>query len=112
MIEPSAPLVLRPEIDQARCEGKAECVRVCPENVFEVRDIDPADYARLSWLGKMKSRAHGGRTAYAPNADACKECGLCVGACPEDAIQLQATRAEPAPRLPRSPSDAARSAPR
>ncbi|MBV8645185.1 MAG: 4Fe-4S binding protein, partial [Candidatus Eremiobacteraeota bacterium] len=31
---------------------------------------------------------HGMQTAYAPLADACKACGLCVVACPEDAITL------------------------
>jgi NAD-dependent dihydropyrimidine dehydrogenase PreA subunit len=79
-----------PVIDRNRCEGKSDCVTVCPENVFEVRIIDDADFARLSFLGKLKSRAHGRKTAYTPNANACKSCGLCVPACPEDAIRLVA----------------------
>ena len=29
-----------------------------------------------------------GETAYTPNADDCRACGLCVVACPEDAITL------------------------
>ena len=28
------------------------------------------------------------QTAYAPNADNCRACGMCVVACPEHAIQL------------------------
>jgi len=81
-----------PAIDRARCEGKGECTRVCPFNVFEVRRIDDADFARLTWLGKLKSAAHGRRTAYTPMASACQACGKCVEACPEKAITL--TRVE------------------
>ena len=81
-----------PLIDRNRCEGKADCVEVCPYNVFEVRRIDDADFSALSWKGKIKSIAHSRKTAYTPHADACKACGLCVVACPEKAIQLVATR--------------------
>lgn len=78
----------RPVIDHARCEGKRDCTEVCPHDVFEVRTIDPADFAALSILGKVKSVAHRRQTAYAPRADACRACGLCVVACPEDALTL------------------------
>ena len=77
-----------PSIDRNRCEGKEDCAAVCPYDVFEIRRIDDADFATLSWLGKMKSVAHGRKTAYTPNADACQACGLCVVACPEKAITL------------------------
>src|ERR1700733_12526404 len=80
---------VRPVIDRNRCEGKAECVKICPEDVFEVRRIDDADFAELGFFGKMKSRAHKRMTAYTPRADACATCGLCVTACPEDAIRLE-----------------------
>lgn len=78
----------RPVVDRGRCEGKADCVQVCPYDVFEVRRIDDEDFDALSFLGKLKSRAHRRRTAYTPRADACKACGLCVVACPERAIRL------------------------
>jgi 4Fe-4S ferredoxin len=78
----------RPVIDRARCEGKKDCVEVCPEDVFEVRRIDDADFAAPGFLAKLKSRAHGKLTAYTPNAAACRSCGLCVVACPEKAITL------------------------
>ncbi|MCE9574660.1 MAG: 4Fe-4S binding protein [Deltaproteobacteria bacterium] len=82
------PGLLRPEIDRNRCEGKADCVAACPFEVFEVRLIDPVDRAALSLMGKLKSLAHRGKTAYTPNAAACQACGLCVTACPEKAIKL------------------------
>jgi|SRR5215831_1605532 len=82
------PGVFRPVIDRARCEGKRDCVEVCPHGVFEVRRIDDADFARLSILARLKSRAHGRQTAYTPAAEQCRACGLCVVSCPEKAISL------------------------
>ena len=86
-----APGALRPRIDRNRCEGKADCVRVCPHDVFELGIISAADRRQLSLLGRLKSLAHGGKTAYTPRADACASCGLCVTACPEKAITLVRT---------------------
>lgn len=86
------PGVLSPVINRARCEGKSDCVRVCPFDVFEVRRIDDSDFAALPMLGKLKSVVHGRKTAYAPNADACQACGKCVTACPEHAIKLVKVR--------------------
>jgi NAD-dependent dihydropyrimidine dehydrogenase PreA subunit len=79
-----------PRVDHARSEAKHDCVDVCPNDVFEVRRIDDADFARLSILGRLKSLAHRRQSAYTPRADACQACGLCVAACPEKAIRLTA----------------------
>ncbi len=77
-----------PVVDRARCEGKADCVEVCPYNVFEVRRMDDADFAELGVLAKLKSVAHKRKTAYTPLASACQACGKCVAACPEKALKL------------------------
>lgn len=77
-----------PVVDRNKCEGKNDCVEVCPYEVFEVRRIDDADFAALSFIGRLKSRAHGRQTAYTPKADECHACGMCVVACPEKAISL------------------------
>ncbi|WP_369977303.1 4Fe-4S dicluster domain-containing protein [Xanthomonas bundabergensis] len=86
------PGAVAPSIDLTRCEGKGDCAEVCPEQVFELRRIDATDYARLGLLHRVKLRVHGMRVAYAPNLDACRGCGLCVAACPEQAVTLRRVR--------------------
>ncbi|MGH8782187.1 4Fe-4S dicluster domain-containing protein [Paraburkholderia sp.] len=80
--------VIAPVVNLKHCEGKGDCAEVCPENVFEIRRIDDADYQQLGAFNRFKIRVHGMRVAYTPNADACRSCGLCVTACPEHAITL------------------------
>ncbi|CAE6733501.1 Ferredoxin-type protein NapF [Paraburkholderia domus] len=80
--------VIAPVVNLKRCEGKGDCAVVCPEDVFEIRRIDTADYQQLGALQRFKLRVHGMKVAYTPNADACRACGLCVTACPEHAITL------------------------
>lgn len=86
------PGTYRVTVDRNKCEGKADCVEVCPYHVFEVRRIDDADYAKLSLIGKLKSRVHGKQTVYTPRLDDCQACGLCVVACPEHALTLVRAR--------------------
>jgi 4Fe-4S ferredoxin len=82
------PGVIKPIVDFNRCEGKADCVRVCPERVFAMGRILDKDYRQLGLVSRFKLRVHGMQVAYTPNVDACQSCGLCVAACPEKAITL------------------------
>ncbi|MFZ5477349.1 MAG: 4Fe-4S dicluster domain-containing protein [Myxococcota bacterium] len=76
-------------VSEARCENRRDCVRVCPERVFEMRR--PRIRNPLLWL---KMKAHGGLQAFPARADACTGCMACVSACPEQAIVVVA-RNEP-----------------
>ena len=80
--------VVAPVIDRTRCEGKEDCVDVCPYNVFEVRVLTKDERSELPLLARVKTFAHGNRQAFAVRGDACHSCGLCVEACPERAIRL------------------------
>jgi NAD-dependent dihydropyrimidine dehydrogenase PreA subunit len=79
----------RPVIDRTRCEGKADCVRVCPFGVFEVRRVTQDEKSDLGLLARIKLFMHGDRQAFAVQVSACHGCGLCVSACPEEAISLR-----------------------
>jgi 4Fe-4S ferredoxin len=80
-----------PRIDRRKCEGKQDCVRVCPYDVFEMRVVPASDKAALGLLGRLKLKVHGGRQAYVRAPDDCHNCGLCVTNCPERAITLAIT---------------------
>lgn len=86
-----APGKFAPVIDRARCEGKADCVVICPYDVFELDILPPEDRKGLGPLAKIKGFVHGWKQAFAINAEACRACGLCVSACPEKAITLART---------------------
>lgn len=77
-----------PRIDPNRCEAKAACVQICPNNVFGIRTLSREERSALSLRGKLKAWAHGGKQAWLKNADACDACELCVSACPEGAIVM------------------------
>jgi len=77
-----------PVVDRKRCEGKGDCVEVCPYDVFEVGKIGDDEYAAMPLLVRLKLRVHGMKTARTPRLDACRACGLCVVACPEKALTL------------------------
>jgi 4Fe-4S ferredoxin len=82
-----------PVINRRRCEGKQDCVRVCPYHVFEIRTVTDEDRAAMGLLGRLKLKVHGGRQAYLRAPDDCHACGLCVKSCPEKAIRLEAVGA-------------------
>lgn len=85
------PDVLRPVIDRRKCEGKQDCIRVCPYGVFELGVLNGEQKAALPLFPwRLKAMAHGYQQAFATKADQCHGCGRCVTACPEKAITLQA----------------------
>lgn len=86
------PELVMPVIDRNRCEGKEDCVRVCPYGVFEMVKLDESQRAELSGFGRVRAFFHGYRQALVAHADLCHACGQCVTACPEKAIKLQAVR--------------------
>jgi 4Fe-4S ferredoxin len=81
---------LEPVIDRTRCEGKADCVTACPEQVFDIRVVSLEERELLPFVARMKLWVHGGKQAYASRATDCESCGACVTACPEKAITLRA----------------------
>ncbi len=83
-----APGVFKPVIDRNRCEGKQDCVIVCPYDVFTIGTLPLELRAELSIRGKIKGWAHKWQQAFATNVDACHGCSDCVAACPEKAITL------------------------
>jgi 4Fe-4S ferredoxin len=87
------PGKVAPVVDRNRCEGKQDCVRVCPYDVFQVRSLEAADRASLSLIGKLKAWAHGNRQAYVVQPNDCHACQRCIEACPEQALRLAPVRA-------------------
>lgn len=81
---------LVPVIDTRRCEGKEDCVRVCPYDVFTVRRLTDAERSGLGLLNRFKVFVHGGKQAFVERGSDCHACGKCVTACPEKAIKLRA----------------------
>jgi 4Fe-4S ferredoxin len=83
------PGKFRPVIDRNRCEGKGDCVRVCPVSVFTVSTLSKDQRHGLSLKGKIKGYVHKWQQAFLINPGACEACGLCLKACPENALSLE-----------------------
>lgn len=76
-----------PKVNFNSCSGKGDCITVCPYNVFEIQVINPEDRKNLNIKGKIKTLFFK-QKAYVINPEECHSCGLCVTACPENAIKL------------------------
>lgn len=78
-----------PVIDRNRCEGKRDCLDVCPYDVFDVRTLKPDERTGMTFVGQIKAFMHGYQQAITARPMDCHACGLCVKACPEKAITLR-----------------------
>jgi NAD-dependent dihydropyrimidine dehydrogenase PreA subunit len=56
---------------------------------LEIRTLTIAERAELTPLQRFRSFVHGNERAFVVDAEACRGCGLCVDACPEQAIKLK-----------------------
>lgn len=81
-----------PVIDRNRCEGKAQCVEVCPVGVFALGTLPHTQRSGLTLRGRLKGLAHRWQQAVLEAPESCEGCGLCVQACPEAAITLVRAR--------------------
>ncbi len=81
---------LMPLVNFNSCGAKEDCVAVCPYDVFEMQPITPEDKAKLNLKGKIKTFFFSNK-AYLTDSSLCHACGLCVQACPENAIKLTRT---------------------
>ena len=77
-----------PVINRNKCEGKEDCVEVCPHDVFRIGTLGDAEKKTLSLVGRLKAMGHGYKQAFVVKPDDCHNCGACVPACPEKAIKL------------------------
>ena len=85
-MEPAVDAAFTVAIDPRRCEGKADCLRVCPTRVFRLAKAPPG----LPLMARIKVAVHGGKQALVFEPDACIGCMGGVSACPEDAITVTA----------------------
>lgn len=82
---------LIPVIDYNKCTGKAVCVEVCPEGIFEIRNLDQIQFCeetKASGICPEPRYATKDKRSYPVNIDKCTECGICIEKCPEQAIRL------------------------
>lgn len=77
-----------PIIDKVKCDGDAACIRVCPNNVFSVREITDDENKQLPFLGRFKTKIKGRAKSFVVRAELCIGCNLCVTNCHENAIKL------------------------
>ncbi|UCH89816.1 MAG: 4Fe-4S binding protein [Thermoplasmata archaeon] len=80
-----------PKIDYNKCTGKGICMEVCPEDIFEIRNLSQIEYCedvKTSGICPDPEYAAKEKRSYPVNINNCTACGLCVDECPEKAIVL------------------------
>ena len=80
-----------PVIDYNRCTGQGICVEVCPEDIFEIRNLDQIEFCEETKATGFCPEPRFGtkdKRSYPVSVENCTECGECVDKCPEKAITL------------------------
>jgi NAD-dependent dihydropyrimidine dehydrogenase PreA subunit len=80
-----------PVIDYNKCTGRGICVEVCPEDIFEIRNLDQIEFCEETKTAGLCPEPHyaaKGKRSYPVNIDNCTECEICIEKCPEQAIKL------------------------
>ena len=80
-----------PVIDYHKCTNQAICVDVCPENIFEIRNLDQIEFCEDTKATGACPEPHfatKNKRSFPANIDDCTACGICVDKCPEKAIKL------------------------
>jgi NAD-dependent dihydropyrimidine dehydrogenase PreA subunit len=77
-----------PIVDTGRCLGDANCVAVCPHDVFAQQPVHAERYDGLSASARFLLSLSGGLQAAVVAAERCCACGLCVAVCSQQALTL------------------------
>lgn len=72
-------------VNNHSCEGKRDCLEVCPTDVFGMQKARVRH--PLFWI---KAKVHGGSQAVPVREEDCIGCTACARACPELAITAEA----------------------
>lgn len=82
---------LKPVIGINKCNGCGTCATVCPQGVFEMRQLTQDEKSKLNFIGKLKVKKAGDIRPFVVNEDNCIGCGKCVSNCHERTIKLITT---------------------
>ena len=78
-----------PVVNPAKCEGKEPRMALCSAHVFTLDVLPREQRTGLGLMGALEGMAYGWKQAFVTYGDARQGCGLCVTACPEQAISLK-----------------------